>query len=338
MRSLTCLLTLACLLVMPVVANNAVAKAASPTKQSQRDLYRVTYKHTVRNSSNATLTNVAVFLPIPQSCDYQRIESYEVEPRQFSSKGKEVVDEYGNSIMQVVIPSIPARSEFSLGFSCTFRLDPQPKVKLNPRQAKSLDTIPDDIQKLYLADDEPLGLKTDVVRRSADQLLKQYPNPVDRVIAIHGIVAKNLRYVLDDNWDPAPVVMQRKTGSCSEFSYVFCALCRATGIPTRFVAGTVCDLKAKRSHTDRIYHRWPEAFLPPFGWVPFDPTLDRGRRPKSMFVGAHFPRVLILTRSGGKSRYLGRSYLGANTHWKQVKRDRVFLWSWGTAGRIAGRT
>ena len=52
------------------------------------------------------------------------------------------------------------------------------------------------------------------------------------------------------------------------------ALARASGIPSRVVAGLV--------YSDRItaegaffYHAWPEVFFGEKGWVPVDPTLGQ---------------------------------------------------------------
>jgi tetratricopeptide (TPR) repeat protein len=57
---------------------------------------------------------------------------------------------------------------------------------------------------------------------------------------------------------------KRLTGDCGEFSAVFQALCRSIGIPARSVVSIWLEMSD--------YHGWAEILLPPYGWVPVDPT------------------------------------------------------------------
>ena len=139
-------------------------------------------------------------------------------------------------------------------------------------------------------------------------------------------VASTLRYDAGGGWDSAPEVLERKSGSCSEFSYLFASLCRATGLPTRFVGASIFPARSTAPFEDRGWHRWVEVWLPGRGWVPFDATLDRGRPAKRTFAGTHHGRVLILSRLGARTTQLGLSYLGANTHTGETSRERWFTW------------
>jgi hypothetical protein len=116
---------------------------------------------------------------------------------------------------------------------------------------------------------------------------------------------------------------------------VFCALCRATGIPTRFVGASIFPAKSTSPFQDHGHHRWAETWLPGHGWTPFDPTLDRRKPAKQDFVGTHHPRTLIVTRTGDKSLQLGLSYVGSNSHTGETTRRRWFTWTQGTGERLA---
>ncbi|NLN49665.1 MAG: hypothetical protein GX154_11400 [Clostridiales bacterium] len=73
-------------------------------------------------------------------------------------------------------------------------------------------------------------------------------------------------------------------GVCDEYSYLFTALCRAVGIPSRVVAGYwteghIEENKWLNISEDR--HSWSELFMQGVGWVPAEPTfsfIDGGRR------------------------------------------------------------
>ncbi|MBL9141828.1 MAG: transglutaminase domain-containing protein, partial [Phycisphaerae bacterium] len=191
-----------------------------------------------------------------------------------------------------------------------------------------------DARALYTRDANIFGLGTPDIARTATDLLKQHPDPAARARAIHDLVASTIRYQGGGGWDPAPQVLSRKSGSCSEFTYLFCALCRATGIPTRFVGASIFPAKSIAPFQDHGHHRWAQAWLPNLGWVDFDPTLDAGKPAKQAFVGTHHGRTLLVTHSGDKSLQLGLSYLGANSHTGETSRSMWFTWSQGTMASL----
>jgi len=67
-------------------------------------------------------------------------------------------------------------------------------------------------------------------------------------------------------------------GDCSEFTHLFSALCRAAGIPTKFVSGYGYD-PAKGNNLSLLGHAFAFIYLPGVEWVPIDLTwgLPRGQ-------------------------------------------------------------
>lgn len=72
---------------------------------------------------------------------------------------------------------------------------------------------------------------------------------------------------------PIDDVLKAGKGVCQDFAHVMIAICRAWGIPVRYVSGY---LFTDRKHGDRsdpdATHAWVEVFLPSLRWVGFDPT------------------------------------------------------------------
>jgi transglutaminase-like putative cysteine protease len=71
-------------------------------------------------------------------------------------------------------------------------------------------------------------------------------------------------------------VMRLRTGVCQDFAHVLIGLCRAAGVPARYVSGyTVADLPdGESARREQASHAWVEAFTPTHGWRGFDATND----------------------------------------------------------------
>ena len=71
---------------------------------------------------------------------------------------------------------------------------------------------------------------------------------------------------------PIDEAIENRRGVCQDFAHIMIALARSVQIPCRYVSGYL----HRRSEHDRSVadatHAWVEAFLPPRGWVGFDPT------------------------------------------------------------------
>ena len=71
-------------------------------------------------------------------------------------------------------------------------------------------------------------------------------------------------------------VMRLRTGVCQDFAHVLIGLCRAAGVPARYVSGyTVADLPdGEASRREQASHAWVEAFTTTHGWRGLDATND----------------------------------------------------------------
>lgn len=71
-------------------------------------------------------------------------------------------------------------------------------------------------------------------------------------------------------------VLLQGSGVCQDFAHVLIGLCRAVGIPARYVSGYILT-GGERDAPKRgaaASHAWVEAFTPTHGWRGFDPTND----------------------------------------------------------------
>ena len=142
-------------------------------------------------------------------------------------------------------------------------------------------------EKLYLRDAERFALSDPIVQEAACEAVQGRTDRVAMLEGIFDLVMKRLRYAQDWKDKSAPEVLAAGEGDCGEYTYCFVALCRANGIPARYVAGFTGQSKTPfRMGTADIggSHRYSQAFLPGIGWVDFDPTWTDNKKNFSPFL------------------------------------------------------
>jgi len=102
--------------------------------------------------------------------------------------------------------------------------------------------------------------------------------------------------------------LTKRSGSCRDIATLMLEGCRMLGIATRFVSGYLdcAASEAGRAST----HAWIEAYLPPHGWIGFDPTLGERTSEKHIACGvSNHPRG-VMPVSGTYERTASSEYLG----------------------------
>ncbi len=201
---------------------------------------------------------------------------------------------------------------------------------LIPEQTGKLDDIPKDIRSLYTADGERYQVTSELVQSTAKKIVGDEQNPYWIARKIFDWVIDALDYELVGGWDVPETLIKRGTGSCSEYAFLYIALCRAAGLPARYEAGIA--VRGDDVSVDDVHHRWAEVYLPNYGWVPIDPSGGDGGTPGGQVdaIGRLQNRYFVTTRSGGGSEALGWDYNYHATHSKRgrcaVTQDEWGLW------------
>jgi transglutaminase-like putative cysteine protease len=106
------------------------------------------------------------------------------------------------------------------------------------------------------------------------------PDVVSVALGIHRRVGALLRYQRGTTYVgvSVPEVLERGEGVCQDYAHVAVAMCRAAGIPARYVSGylfTEDDSRGDDVDGDEVTvqtHAWFEAAIPGVGWLGLDPT------------------------------------------------------------------
>jgi len=132
----------------------------------------------------------------------------------------------------------------------------------------------------------------DVLENKALELIAGQSNLYYQAKAIFDFVKNYLIYVEQTEPHSALWAYNNRVGDCSEFTHLFSALCRAAGIPTRFVSGYGYDPEVGGVTP----HAFAFIYLPGVEWVPVDLTWDR---PDGMFGELSDDHLIVLTSDGG---------------------------------------
>jgi transglutaminase-like putative cysteine protease len=71
---------------------------------------------------------------------------------------------------------------------------------------------------------------------------------------------------------PIELALGARRGVAQDFAHIMIAICRAWGVPARYVSGYLFNDRAEDRSDPDSTHAWVEVFLPSLRWVGFDPT------------------------------------------------------------------
>lgn len=160
------------------------------------------------------------------------------------------------------------------------------KTKINP------DNVPldydknTDFYKYYTSSEYGIESNNPSIIKTAEMIVKDEKNPYIKAKLIYNWVVNHMDYQYpppNRSWR-AITGLSTGRGDCAVYSFLFSALCRATGIPARALAGHVIFMNDYIS-----MHFWAEFYLPKYGWIPIDANYGdvqvEGFKPKDFYFG-----------------------------------------------------
>jgi transglutaminase-like putative cysteine protease len=272
-------------------------------EEDPRDAW-VVFTHQVRNFGPDPLPELDVYLAVPRDLQTQRLLS----PPEFEPKPAELLaDQWGQKVARFTFKNVAATGVATVRMKVHL-VSKTVHWVIYPERVKSLWKIPADVRRRYLVDTLKYDVKNPVIQKAVKEAVGAERNPYWIARKIYRYIHKKMHYEMVGGWDVAPKLLQRGSGSCSEYSYVFISMCRAAGLPARYV-GSLVVRKDDASYDD-VYHRWVEVYLPPYGWVPVDPSRgDKSTEAERADSFGHLYRdFLITTHGGGGSTLLDWNY------------------------------
>ena len=281
------------------------AEADEPFRVTDEVIRDFRYRYLLRNDGEGTITAASIHLAVPyDTLENQKLLSDPVwsrEPDEIAS------DRWGQKIAVFRFENVPPRAAVSAGYETRVRLG-ELHYAFFPEDVGSLDPLPARIRDDYLAPTSRLQMERELIRTTSEKIVGDEENPYWIARKIYDWVRENLEYERVGGWDVPTTLIKRGTGSCSEYSFLYIALCRAAGLPARYEGSVV--VRGDDASIDDVYHRWCEVYLPRIGWMPVDPSGGDQEWPadQARYFGGLANRFLITTHGGGDSEYLGWDY------------------------------
>jgi len=169
------------------------------------------------------------------------------------------------------------------------------------------------------------------IRGLAGRLSKGKRVPCEILSSIYDYVRTEIEYVANTADDKGALwALQNGKGDCTEFSCLLVALCRAAGVPARWVLGiTYAD------NPEDLIHSWAEVYLHGIGWVSVDPTCGRFPTDRNTYLAGSTEDKIILTRGTDLSPLEGDFHYYYEWWWDERKASLDLEdWDWCVTPRF----
>jgi len=236
-------LCLCLVIIWAVKVHTNKHKATSGFSLSEYTIPRqIQYLFTVQNTSKRLLKKAEfwTYAPVQQTAvqHCSKIESahpYEV-----------ITDDLGNQILHFTFDEFPSYATRIVTIKAELLLS----KKANPM------VVPD--RKLFLKPEKFVESDHPQLCRLAREL--KASTPLKTAERIFRWIVDNVQYagyVRNDRG--ALYALRNRKGDCTEFMYLFTALCRANNIPARCIGGYIC--KKNSMLKPKNYHNWAEFYV-----------------------------------------------------------------------------
>jgi transglutaminase-like putative cysteine protease len=226
--------------------------------------YDVQYQVLFKNSGPGVITRLLLRLALPANRDpSQQVQMSKSE----YGTGKKYEDENNNVFTEIELFNIKAMDEVPVTITH--------KVAVSQLQF-NLDNCNGKTITKFLQPEQWTESDSSEIVALTKQITLDKQTPCAKARAIYDWIGINIKYGGYTGEDRGALFcLTTKSGDCSEFSYLMIAMCRAVGIPARFIEGFAYE--ASKTQISDLKHDWVEIYLSGIGWVPADPTWGRSK-------------------------------------------------------------
>lgn len=250
--------------------------------------YRVEYIVTAYNDGFG-IDELRVYQPRPVEWDAQKdVQVEEVSPPP-TDEGVDPM--HGNEMYYWQREGEPLLGE-AISFKIRFTFTAyETKTNIDPDDVQPYDES-ESLYALYTQSERFIEATDGQIVELANQVADGETNPYLLARRFYDYVIDTASYeLLGEGLRGAKALVETGVGECGDYSALFCALCRAVGIPARPVVGYWAISGIEQTHV------WAEFYVEPFGWIPVDPTVGQAQPGKrEYYFGAMDNERVILNK------------------------------------------
>lgn len=264
----------------------------------------LSFRHVIRNDGPGVITGAEINVAVPPDS----LENQLLQDIAFDGGMPDFVhDRWGQRVAAFFFANVQPGESVEASYDARGKLG-HLRYFVRPEKVGPLKSIPKSILKKYLVDGTRYRMDDPVLKAAVKKAVGGEDRPYWIARKVFNWVIDTLEYKMIGGWDVPATLIKRGTGSCSEYAFLYIAMCRSAGLPARYEAGTA--VRGDDASVDEAYHRWVEVYLPNYGWVPVDPSRGDKDWPadQAESIGNVSNRLFITTIGGGDSEYMSWNY------------------------------
>lgn len=212
-----------------------------------------------------------LWVPTPIQLDCQRnVQILNITPKEYLKRAPQLTSDIGNAYFEFPLDRIKDDIQVVVEFSFTHY---EQYFTIDPNNVGTYDKTTDLYQR-YTRSGTNIVLSR-AIRKTARRVIGTETNPYLQARKLYFYVLDNYvysfmphMYLYQRGIPESEFVLENGYGDCGSQSMFFAALCRSVGIPARALGGMLLTPGSPSGHF------WAEFYLPNYGWVPVDPTID----------------------------------------------------------------
>ena len=263
-----------------VEASKQIYLAEFPENISIKREYEITIgiEYAIINKGPGDIKDITCLFEIPQTYrPFQIIKSIDSGP----GKTDDIYSDDYNLLARFDLGDLSAGESAKAYINCDAVLYEYEYTQISDAEY-SYDPEDGDLS-LYTVSEYYINSDSRQVRSAVESVIGEETDPVKIAEKLYDFVIDKMVYDEEklalgiSDYSYASEILQKGKGICTDYSILYTALCRAAGIPAKFVQGLPIFSIVSEGNGELPYgHAWVEIKLPGYGWIPVDITAEGG--------------------------------------------------------------
>ena len=236
----------------------------------------VQIKYKIENKGPGSINNIQCRIEAPY--DFYPFQTT-LKLSADSENSKEIIDKNGNTIYSFKTKNLKEGLISESSMDCL--------VNISEFIIKPQDLIPQNYDfndseiKKFTESEKFIDSDSNIIIDAANTITAGEQDPFKKAELLYNFVIKQLDYDYDRMKEKsfkisnASDILNWDKGVCTDYSLLFASLCRAAGIPCKFIVGlSLHSISSEYNGVSSTSHAWNEVKLPGYGWVPVDATSE----------------------------------------------------------------